>query len=89
MRASTSAKIEARTHDSLMGLQIADAVASSHYMACELSPHGFNESRYVQMLTRVLYRHERRALGYGLKFWPRDADECSEPHFEWLREIDK
>lgn len=82
-------KIEAHTHDSLMGLQIADAVASSHYMACELSPQGFNEPRYAQMLSRVLYRHDRRAMGYGLKFWPRDADECTEAHLAWLREIDQ
>jgi hypothetical protein len=83
------AKIEAHTHDSLMGLQIADAVASSHYMACELTPQGFNEPRYAQMLVPVLYRHERQALGYGLKFWPRDADQCTESHFGWLRGVDQ
>jgi hypothetical protein len=82
-----AAKIEARTHDSLMGLQIADAIASSFYMACELSPQGFNEPRYAQMLKPVLYRHEKQAIGYGLKFWPRDANECTEPHFDWLKEL--
>lgn len=80
-------KIESHTHDSLMGLQIADAVASSHYMACELSPQGFNEPRYAMMLSGVLYRHEKQSLGYGLKFWPRDADQCTEPHFAWLKEM--
>lgn len=83
------AKIEAHTHDSLMGLQIADAVASSHYMACELSPQGFNEPRYTLMLKDVLYRHDGIALGYGMKFWPRDTAECTDPHFAWLREIDQ
>ena len=78
-------QIEAHTHDSLMGLQIADAVASSLYMACELTPQGFNEPRYAQILKPVQYRNEGRCLGYGLKFWPRDAAECTEPHFEWLR----
>ncbi|MEX0746204.1 MAG: DUF3800 domain-containing protein [Phycisphaeraceae bacterium] len=81
------ARIEAHTHDSLMGLQIADAVASSHYMACELSPQGFSEPRYAQMLRPILYRHDKKTLGYGLKFWPRDADECTEPHFAWLKEM--
>lgn len=80
-------KIEARTHDSLMGLQIADAVASSFFAACELSPQGFNEPRYAKMLSPVLYRHERQAMGYGLKFWPRDANKCTESHFAWLKEI--
>lgn len=82
-----SKRIEARTHDSLMGLQIADAVASALYMACELSPQGYNEPRYAQMLRRIQYRHEGRCLGYGLKFWPRDAHECTEPHFGWLNEM--
>lgn len=81
-------RIEARTHDSLMGLQIADAVASSHYMACELSPQGYNEPRYLRMLSPVLYRNNRCLVGYGLKFWPRDAHQCTERHFQWLREID-
>lgn len=80
-------KIQARTHDSLMGLQIADAVASSMYMACELSPQGFNEPRYAQLLRQVLYRHERECIGYGLKFWPREADQCTESHFSWLKEL--
>jgi len=82
-------RIEARTHDSLMGLQIADAVASSFYMACELTPQGFNEPRYANMLKPVLYRHEKKSVGYGLKFWPRDAKDCTEEHFEWLRKIDQ
>jgi hypothetical protein len=82
-------RITARTHDSLMGLQIADAAASSFYMACELSPQGFNEPRYAQMLKPVLYHHEKKCVGYGLKFWPRDASACTEDHFAWLREIDE
>ncbi len=77
-------RIEARAHDSLMGLQIADAVASSFYMACELTPQGYNEPRYAGMLRDVLYRHDRQCLGYGLKFWPRDAAEFTESHLAWL-----
>ncbi|MEQ9460731.1 MAG: DUF3800 domain-containing protein [Phycisphaeraceae bacterium] len=85
----TPDQIEARTHDSLMGLQIADAVASSYYMACELSPQGFNESRYATMLQPVLYRHDGVATGYGLKLWPREVSECVEAHFAWLKDVDK
>lgn len=80
-------RIEAHTHDSRMGLQIADAAASSFYMACELTPQGFNEPRYAQMLKSVLYRHEGRCIGYGLKFWPREADQCTDEHFAWLKEV--
>ena len=79
-------RIEARPHDSRMGLQIADAVASSFYMACELSPQGFNESRYAEMLGPVLYRHEKECIGYGLKFWPRDAKDCTENHLAWVKQ---
>lgn len=80
-------EIEARTHDSLMGLQIADAVASSLYKACELTAEGFNEPRYAQMLSDVFYRHKGQCIGYGLKLWPRTVDQCTEPHLEWLRRI--
>jgi len=65
--------VEARTHDALMGLQIADATASAFYMACELTPQGFNEPRYANMLKSVVYSHEQQFIGYGLKFWPRGS----------------
>ncbi|MDD4888769.1 MAG: DUF3800 domain-containing protein [Phycisphaerae bacterium] len=80
-------RIEAQTHDSRAGLQVADAVASSFYMACELTPQGFNESRYAQMLQPVLYRHDRECIGYGMKFWPREANECTEQYLSWLRSL--
>ena len=79
--------IEARTHDSLMGLQIADAVASSIYKACELTAEGFNEPRYAEMLSDVFYRHKGQCIGYGLKLWPRTVGECTEPHLKWLTRI--
>lgn len=78
--------VEAHPHDRLMGLQIADAVASAFYQAVELSPLGYCEPRYAQMLRPVVYRHAGQYLGYGLKFWPRDADTCDEPHMVWLEE---
>jgi hypothetical protein len=81
-------RIETDSDGSLMGLQIADAAATSFYMACELSPQGFNEPRYAQMLRPVSYRHDGRCVGYGLKFWPRERDQCAEPHFAWLRDVE-
>lgn len=63
-----------------MGLQIADAVASSFFYAVQASRHGFTEDRYARMLKPVVYHRERRYLGYGLKFWPGEAD------FPWVKE---
>jgi hypothetical protein len=57
-----------------MGLQIADAVASSFFYAVQPSQHGYVEGRYARMLKPVVYHHEGRFMGYGLKFWPREAD---------------
>ncbi|MCH8252872.1 MAG: DUF3800 domain-containing protein [Planctomycetes bacterium] len=84
-------QIVAINHDERAGLQIADAVASSHFAAVE-ERLGFTEPRYAKMLCPCLYRHERRALGYGLKFWPRDtvvlrSDDSAIA--EWLVEADK
>ncbi len=79
-------KVEARTHDAYMGLQIADAVASSWYYGLQPSPHGFVEPRYAQMLRPVVYRHQQQYLGYGLKFWPREAEKLllQRPELAWI-----
>ena len=58
-----------------MGLQIADAVASSFFYAVQPTQHGFTEDRYARMLKPVVYHREGRYRGYGLKFWPRETDE--------------
>jgi hypothetical protein len=57
-----------------MGLYIADAVASSAYYAVQPSKYGYTEDRYIRMLKPVIYHHRERYLGYGLKFWPREAN---------------
>lgn len=79
-------EVEARTHDSYMGLQIADAVASSWYYGLQPSPHGFVEPRYAQMLKPVVYHHQGHYLGYGLKFWPVEAEQILDERAElhWL-----
>lgn len=66
-------QVRAINHEKMMGLQIADAVASSFYYGVQVNPYGFNESRYAQMLKPVVYRHRKQALGYGLKFWPGET----------------
>ena len=74
----------------LMGLQIADAVAGAFWRAVEKSRHGFTEPRYAVMLKPVVYAHERSQLGYGIKFWPKEAVtevvQADEERFEWLRQ---
>lgn len=59
-------------HDKCMGLQIADAIASSFYFGLE-KRIGFCEPRYAQMLAPRAYTHRGRTLGYGVKLWPRDV----------------
>jgi len=68
-------QITAYTPGQRMGLQIADAVASSFYYAVQPSRHGFTEDRYARMLKPVVYHRQGRHLGYGLKLWPREVDE--------------
>ncbi|MGA3086449.1 MAG: DUF3800 domain-containing protein [Thermodesulfobacteriota bacterium] len=70
-----------------MGLQIADAVASSVFFAVQPSRYGFIEDRYIRMLKPVVYHHEGKYRGYGLKFWPREMDHRLETavELEWLR----
>jgi hypothetical protein len=70
-----------------MGLQIADAIASSFYYAVQPSQHGFTEDRYVRMLKPVVYHRQGKHLGYGLKFWPREVEPQLEveERFGWVR----
>jgi hypothetical protein len=80
-------QIQAHTAGKRVGLQLADAVASSFFYAVEASRLGFTESRYAEMLRPVVYQRNGRRLGYGLKFWPRDVDELirSDDRFRWAR----
>jgi hypothetical protein len=75
---------------SLMGLQIVDAIAGSLYHAVTPSTHGFTEPRYARMLKPIIYRggRNRQYRGYGIKIWPREADERAKTaeHFAWFRD---
>lgn len=67
------AELLALPHHARMGLQIADAVASSMWCGVNRSRLGYVEPRYARMLARVVYRHESVALGYGVKLFPKSA----------------
>ena len=58
-----------------MGLQIADAVASSYYFAVEKSCYGFTEESYAKLLLPRAYRHDGQLWGYGIKMAPRETEE--------------
>lgn len=73
----------------LMGMQIADAVASSFYYAAQLNQYGFAEDRYIRMLKPVVYHHRTRYSGYGVKLWPNEAEVYAQTksHMMWLKEV--
>lgn len=72
-------RIRALPHKQRMGLQIADAVASSVFQALERNPFGHTEDRYVRILKPVIWRRKGKWRGYGLKIWPKEA----EPALDW------
>lgn len=80
-------QISAHSPGKRMGLQIADAVASGTYYAVHRSQYGYTEDRYVRMLKPVVYHHQGRYLGYGIKFWPREVDKVidADERLEWVR----
>lgn len=56
-----------------MGLQLADAVASSFFYAVETNQYGNTEDKYVKILHPVVYRYGPKYLGYGVKLWPKEV----------------
>lgn len=81
--------IQTQTPGRSMGLQLADAVAGTFFNAFERDNYGNTESKYLQVLSPVLYRHSANVKGYGLKIMPREAianvenQEC----LKWLNEL--
>jgi len=69
-------------HSQLAGLQIADAVASSLFAACNPNRYGDTEDKYLKLIAPTMYRHRGSLLGYGLKLWPGDLDvlKTQNPH---------
>jgi hypothetical protein len=82
-----SDQIDAQSSGKKAGLQIADAVASGFFYAAQTNRYGFTEDRYARMMVGVVYRRGRYK-GYGLKFWPREADAAVEKGelCEWFSE---
>jgi hypothetical protein len=83
-----SEEIVAYTADKRMGLQLADAVASSFY--CAVEPRfGYTEPRYVHMLRDTVYGRNGRCLKYGVKLVPIDCEATfdADPRPEWVRQL--
>lgn len=72
-----------------MGLQIADAVASSFLQAVEGNQHGIAEDRYATALRPIVYKRRRRYLGYGIKLWPAEVNQAGPRprHLDWVSRV--
>lgn len=72
-----------------MGMQIADAIASSFFFGAQINQYGFVEDRYIRMLKPVVYHNRGRYNGYGLKIWPGEAEQLmkQQSHMTWLSEV--
>lgn len=84
-------QIRSATAGKYMGLQVADAVASSLYYAVQPSQYGFTEDRYARTLKPVTYYRSAKYVGYGLKFWPGEIEQQirSHPHLAWVSHFEK
>lgn len=63
------------SHGRRMGLQVADAVATSYFYAVEPSPYGFVEDSYARLILPKAYRYKSSLWGYGIKLMPKEAEE--------------
>jgi len=72
-----------------MGLQIADAVASSAFYGVNASVMGYTEPRYITSLKPVIYRRLGNYRGYGLKVWPKEVQHLvdADPNLKWLKDF--
>lgn len=71
----SSERLRARPHSDLLGLQVADAVASGLWTGLERTRFGYVEDRFARMLRAVAYAHAGKVLNYGLKLWPVTAEQ--------------
>jgi hypothetical protein len=80
-------QIEAYTAGRRMGLQIADAVASSFFYGLEPSEYGYIEERYARMLKPVVYSRKGKYQGYGLKVWPPEVTPLlmGGENYKWIQ----
>jgi hypothetical protein len=82
-------KLKTQTPGRSMGLQLADAAAGTFFNAFEKDAFGNTEPRYLNMISPVLYRHDRSIRGYGLKVVPREAMKIlqTEESLKWLMQF--
>ena len=66
-------QITALTPGRCMGLQLADAAAGAVFNAFETDRFGNTEPRYIHELLPLIYRYEKKIIGYGLKIAPKEA----------------
>jgi len=52
------------------------------FYAVNPSAYGETEARYLDLLSKTLYRYKQKVSGYGLKLWAADTD--SQAAFEQL-----
>jgi hypothetical protein len=73
-------------HDDRMGLQIADACASSFYYGLQANRFGFNEPRYATILTPVVSGSQGASLFEAIAIIPDAARKVCQMHCElaWL-----
>jgi len=78
-------QVEALTAGKRMGLQIADAIASSFFNAVEPNQFGHTEDRYARTMKPVVYNYKNRYLGYGVKLWPKEVADglAGDAHLAW------
>lgn len=67
--------IKTETAGRRLGLQIADAVAYAHFAAVEPARYGLTEDAYLRIIGPKAYRYRGKVFGYGVKIFPREADE--------------
>lgn len=72
--------IQAQDHSRHAGLQLADVVASSFTSGFEPNRYGHCESRYAEILKRVVYERRGNYLSYGLKLLPNPANAGLNQH---------
>lgn len=69
------------------GLQIADAVATGQFFAVRHPDHGEWCADYACGLKPVIYRCRGKYFGYGLKFFPKEAESVlCEQRCDWVRQ---
>jgi hypothetical protein len=80
--------MEVQPHDSMTGLQIADAISSASTKAVEWTAHQTTEHRYMKILAPRFYRRKGKCQRYGIKFIPDILPEENPffpDRFHWLK----